>query len=140
MPKYCCLCTFSDKLYHSFNSEWLFINFDELLYWKVVQRRPDIIRSRSNSRYFQKWLFLALFGYFWDWKWLYDNSAQLFELNLYQNGVMYEFKWQKSQNQSGQIQKYGGWSGFWKFFSVPTWAKYFKIIIFQSHMDPSTWG
>ena len=139
-PKKCGFWTFSDKLYHPFDSEWLFINFDELSRWKIVERSVEINCSKSNSRNIQKWLFLALFGYFWDWKCLHDNSAQLLLLKLYHNGVFCEGRYQKTQIHCVNMQKIGTWSGFWKFFSVVTRLKYFKTIIFQSHMDPPNWG
>ena len=78
---FCCFVSYNASFCYQFSPKWRWNNFNELSVWKGFHRYAWINHSQHDFRYFELWQFLALFGYFWDWKWLRDNTANFWWLD-----------------------------------------------------------
>ena len=86
-PDFWYLMLFVPPFFHIFISIFHFENLNELSSSKWVSRYAWIEHRKSNFKYLQIWLLLALFGYFWDWKMLSGNSANMRSLILHDKGA-----------------------------------------------------
>ena len=86
-PTFYCFNAFHAQFFHNFISIFHFDNSNELSSSKWVSRYAWTEHRWSNFKYLQIWLFLALFGYFWDWKMLSGNSANMRSLKLHDKGA-----------------------------------------------------
>ena len=94
---FCCVGTFFAWLYDWFNSEWLLNHLKGLSTSKRVHWNAWNKHSELNFKYFEIWLFFALFGYFWDRKWLHDNTGNFWWLEVCQKQVSYWYTYHKTK-------------------------------------------
>ena len=78
----CCLGNYFALFWNLFNSKWLINNLNGLSLSTRVLWYEEIKHKELDFRYFEIWLFLAIFGYFWDWKWLHDNTGNFWWLEI----------------------------------------------------------